>query len=176
MSIPITLFSGGTLSSTIGAQAAYTLLGATETNEEKQSLWDLVNDQCDLQVNLCLEKVGDQVIMDLATETADYLVDYPDLAEDYVLVIVDDPTLDGYEARAFRRDDLLENLESPRKEEVEEILQENTLFYHTEADEVPATPADDEKLLGLAAQIQGFLDKNRGILDILEREGLLAWS
>ncbi len=175
MSYPInTLPGGGLLSANLGNQIAQSFWGSRSENKELEGPWGFFADQCALKVTMCLKGVGDKIVMDLAAVTADYMVDKPELQEDYVLVIVDDP-LQGREARAYKRADLVADLESPKKEEALEALEKNPLLYHTSAADLPPIP-DDENLNGLAAKVQDFLDVNDKVLNILARDGLLPWG
>jgi hypothetical protein len=157
-----------------GIKLAEAFWNTTESNDsETENAWSIVARQCDAKVDLCLEKVGKQVVLDLAQDTASYLSEHPDLANDYVLVIIEDPTL-GREARAYRRSELVAGLEEPRKTEVTEALEENTLIYFESAEGLPATP-EDSAVQGLAEVAQDFLNKNEKLLNILSRKDLQPW-
>ena len=137
--------------------------------------WKSLADQQTEKVTLGLEKVGDRLVTDLAQVTADYLIDNPDLENDYVLVIVDDPT-QGRVARAYHPEDLVEDLEGEEKEEAIEKLREQQLLYHDDLDELPEMDESDEALMGLAGTAQGFLDNNEKLLNLLAKNQVLPWS
>ncbi|MEW5723011.1 MAG: hypothetical protein AB1896_07890, partial [Thermodesulfobacteriota bacterium] len=152
-------------------QAAQSFWGASKKDEGTDSLLNFLADRQDVQVDLCLEKVGDQVTQDLAAVTAHYLADRPELSEDYVLVLIRD-ALGGWEARAYRREDLAAGLEGEEKEKVLAALEKNRLLYNTTTAGLPE-PSTDEGLIGLAEEVQSFLDNNEKLLNILVREGAL---
>ena len=159
----------------VGVQLANVFWNTPKSSDsESDDAWSIVAEQCDAKVSLCLENVGQQVVLDLAQDTASYFSEHPDLADDYVLVIIDDPTV-GREARAFRRSELVAGLEEPRKTEVAEALEENTLLYFDSAEGLPDTPEDSE-VQGLAEIAQNFLNNHEKLLNILSREGLQPWS
>ena len=156
------------------AQFAYALLGNASNSEEQTDWWSFVANQQNDRVTMSLEKVGDRLVQDMAVRAADYLVDRTELSEEYVLVIVDPPTGD-LEVKAFRRADLVKALEGEQLSAAMDALAENRLLYVTSEDELPDMP-EDEELTGLADQIQAFLDDNKKLIDILDREGLLPWG
>jgi hypothetical protein len=139
------------------------------------SYWQLLSEQQTEKVTLGLEKVGDRLVTDLAQITADYLIENPDLEDNYVLVIVDDPT-QGRIARAYNPEDLVTDLEGEEKEEAIKRLIEQGLVYHDRLDELPEVDESDEELLGLAESAQAFLDQNEKLLNLLEKNEVLPWS
>lgn len=143
-------------------------------NQNTNSLSSLVAQRQMTKVTMCLEKVGNRVLKDMAKETAKYLGTQPDLAKDYVIVIIDDPKK-GREARAYRREDLVADLKSPEKEKKLESLKQNPLLHLTSDKGLPAMPDNKPELTGLAGKIQNFLDRNEKILDLLSRQGVLKW-
>ena len=159
----------------LGVQLAEAFWNTNQSSDsETENAWSIVAEQCDARVSLCLENVGKQVVLDLAQDTASYLADHPDLADDYVLVIIDDPT-QGREARAYRKSDLIEGLDEPQKSEVAEALENTTLLSFDSVDGLPAMPEDSE-VQGLAQVAQDFLDNHGKLLNILSREGLEPWE
>jgi len=170
------------MSSTINP---YTLLGTTPwwNTQNTNSFWDLSNsrdgfsqswevlaNQCDVSVSLSLEKVSDRLLLDLAGETADYLSDKTELAEDYCIVVTGDND-SGREARAYRISDLLERVDEDKREEIEKQLKEERLLFFEDDEGIPDTPEDDEELQGLADVVQGFLDKNEKVINMLSSGG-----
>ena len=142
-------------------------------NDGTDNLWQYMSNQVDVQVSMCMENVGERLVYDLAENTADYLKDYEDLAEDYVLVIVDE---DGQRtARAYRREELVSQYPEEEQEDLLQALKKNPLLYHDDASDLPAM-SGDEDIQGLAAVAQDFLDKFSDVLDILERDGYLPWG
>nr|WP_319775867.1 hypothetical protein [uncultured Sphaerochaeta sp.] len=133
-------------------------------------MWDVLAEQNDVTVSVSLGKVSDRMLLDLAGETADYLSGHPDLADDYVLVIVGDSE-SGREARAFKRSELLADLDPEKRAELEEGLDKEPLLFIANADEVPETPSDDEDLQGLAAVAQSFLDQNEKVINLIAKSG-----
>lgn len=144
-------------------------------NNALASYWKMAAEQQTEKVTLGLEKVGDRLVTDLAQVTADYLIDNPDVEDDYVLVIVDDPT-QGRVARAYHPEDLVADLEGEKKEKAIEKLQKQQLLYHDDLDDLPDMDESDEALMGLADKAQAFLDQNEKLLNLLEKNGLIPWS
>lgn len=150
------------------------LYNSSGTTSGTNDVWNFFSEQCDIKVSMSFEKISEQLVFDLAAETADYLVDKPELADDYVLVVVEDP-VQGRQIKAFHREDLVKDLEGEEKERALEALKTNTLISAESLGELPEE-TDDPELLGLAAKAQAFLDKNEDLLNILNREGYLPWS
>lgn len=176
MSIPInTNYSAGLAGLDLAGDLTRSFWNKGSESKEADSVWGLMAEQCNYKVSVGMQNVGDKLLLDLAGVTAQYLADKPDLSEDYVVAVVNSPT-GGWEARAFRRSDLAADLEEGQKEDVMAALDETPLLYATDPDDLPETPADDEVLLGLANQVQGFLDKNKDVLQILAREGFLPFD
>ena len=94
--------NGWNIYNSYGAQMAETFWNKSSDSSDTESPWDIFSQQCDLTVSLSLNRVSEKLVMDLAEDTASYLVDYPELQDDYVLVIVDTPTGER-EARAYHR-------------------------------------------------------------------------
>jgi hypothetical protein len=161
------------LSNLYGLQKSNSFWSTSQTSDTDEDAWSFLAEQCDYKVNVSLTKVGDRIKLDMAAETADYLSDNPDLADDYVLAIVKDAT-GGLEARAFRKSDLLAEVDAEKKEELEKALENDTLVYFSSDEGIPDTP-DDEDLQGLANRIQSFLDANSKILSMIERSGVVPW-
>lgn len=156
------------------AQTATSLASGSALLNNDDETWGLLAQQADVMVSLAMDKVAARVELDLAEETADYLKDKPELAEDYVIVVVDRSDGTGREARTFRRSELLEQLEGEQKAEMETAFKENPLIFLSDDEGIPETPTDDEELVGLAQRVQAFLDKNESVLDILSRQGVLT--
>ena len=144
-------------------------------NNPLSSYWTMLSEQQTEKVTLGLENVGDRLVTDLAGITADYLVENPDLEDDYVLVIVDDPT-QGRVARAYHPEDLVADLEGEDKEEAIEKLREQQLVYHDSLEDLPDMDESDEALMGLAEKAQAFLDQNEKLLNLLGKNEVLPWS
>ena len=151
------------------------LLAAPTSKQAETSLLEIAAQSVDLKVDISLKQVSGQVTQDLAEVTAGYLVQHPELVEEYVIVILE-PEDGGREARAFRRSDVTAELSEPEKTAVLEDLDSNPLLYRTDPDQVPETPQDDPELLGLAAVIQNFLDERKEVLDLLDQAGFSPFS
>jgi hypothetical protein len=143
-----------------------------KSRESSNALQLLGQQQADM-VSMSLKGVGDRLTEDLAILTADYLVDKPELDDEYALVIVN--TAQGREARAYRRSDLVADLPADKREKVLAALEKNPLMYHDTAEGLPPV-SDDPALAGLAETVQKFLDKNEKVLNILVRENVLSWA
>jgi hypothetical protein len=135
----------------------------------------MLSEQQTEKVTIGLEKVGDRLVTDLAEVTAEHLNENPDLQDNYVLVIVDDPK-QGRVARAYHPEDLVADLEGEEKEKAIDNLKKQQLLYHDDIDDLPDVDESDEALMGLAEKAQAFLDKNEKVLNILEKNNVLPWS
>ena len=139
MSMSVNPYSNTTLMNQFWNNVAQRFWSNSGTGGSTSGVFDYLSEQCDTKVTLALDKVGDRVVTDLAGEVADYLSDKPELSEEYVIVIVEDP-VSGRQARAYRRDDLVAELESPEKEEVLEKLKDNNILGHNSLGDLPDMP------------------------------------
>jgi hypothetical protein len=148
---------------------------SNQANVTANSAWNMLSNQADSTVNLNLKSIGEKVITDMAGEAASYLADNEELSEDYVLAVVDLP--DGtYEARAYRKSELLESIEDPHAKAImKQSLENNTLLHLEDAKELPKTPSDDAELVDFAKKIQTFLDKNQKTISMLDKGGYMPW-
>jgi hypothetical protein len=148
-------------------------LDGSSSSGSASDLWQMLANRQSDRVTFCLDNVGGKIKTDLATETAEYLSEHPDLVDDYVLVIIDDPD-EGREARAYRIDDLTKDLEGEKKTKAEEKLKDKRLLYLTTDEDLPDQP-DDKELKGLAEKAQKFLDKNEKVLNLLAKSDILPF-
>ncbi|MBF0529433.1 MAG: hypothetical protein HQK55_09205 [Deltaproteobacteria bacterium] len=143
--------------------------------QDNNSLSNLLTQQQSYKVTMNLQKVGKKVLKDMAGETAKYLATKPDLAKDYVLIIVDDPSK-GRTVKAYRPEDLVTNLKSPEKEKELAALKQNPLLHCTSDINLPAMSKNDPDITGLANKVQSFLDRNKKVIDLLEKQGMIDWA
>ncbi|MEW6264892.1 MAG: hypothetical protein AB1641_17595 [Thermodesulfobacteriota bacterium] len=165
---------GGLLSSYLGTLASSWSQGLSGATSQTSDLLNLMMSNCQDKVTMALEKVSSKVVNDLAGETAKFLADQPDLADNYVLVIIKGQ--DGNrEARVYQREELVADLEGEEKEKALEKLEANPLLYVDSDEDLPPLSTEDQAEVRLAAKVQGFLDRNQKLLNLLNREGLLDW-
>lgn len=170
----INSYGNGSVNSYYGSQMISAFLGDSGTDSKTDGLFDFMAEQQSVKVNLALEDVGRKMVVDLAAKTADYLADKPALTEDYVLVIVGEQAADR-QAICYRVEDLVAEMEGEEKEKAAEALKENRLLYVNTTEDLPAAPTDEEAA-GLAAAAQGYLDLHKGVLDLLEKNGVVPWQ
>jgi hypothetical protein len=161
------------LTNLYGLSGANSFWNTDHINNKNDDAWSFLAQQCDYKVNVGLSRVGDRIKMDMAAETADYLSEKPDLIDDYVLALVKNET-GNLEARAFRKSDLLNDVDDSKRAELTSALEKNTLIYFSSDEGLPDTP-DDEDLQGLSNRIQSFLDPKAKILNMLDRAGVIPW-
>ncbi len=171
------------MSSTINPYSSYSSSVSTWLSQQAGSPWwagntgsdkssgmlDFLSNRAEMMVSFSMQNICDRVTIDLAGETAAYLQDHPDLADDYVLVIVDGSS--GREARAFRREELLERVDEDTRKKLADALEKQPLLYMGSSSGIPVTPEDDEELQGLAKSAQSFLDKNEKVINFLVNNG-----
>ncbi|MFH1138728.1 MAG: hypothetical protein V1816_21840 [Pseudomonadota bacterium] len=175
MSIQIGQSGYGLLSPWWCNQQATNLLSSLAAQGTDNSGWNFLSDQVDSDVSFNLDKIGEKVITDLAGVAAGYLKDKEELSEDYVVAIIDQA--DGsYEARTYRRSELLESIENPvSKAMLKKTLETNPLLHLSDDEGLPEPAADDADLVNFAAKIQGFLDQNQKTIAMLDRSGNMPW-
>lgn len=161
----------GYSATTAASQFVQSFWNQTIGQSRNADIWNFMNEQQNIKVTMSLEKIGNRLVGDLAEETAEYLADKPDLAEEYVIVIVDDG-LHGREARAYRREDLVADLDGEERERALEKLKDARLLYHDSAKDLPEVDKDDQELVNLAKNTQAFLNRNEKLLNILDRNEL----
>ena len=151
------------------------LSNLTSQSSTDNTAWSMLSEQASSTVSLNMESIGQKVITDMAGEAASYLADKEELSEDYVLAVVDLP--DGtYEARAYRKSELLESIEDPYSKAImKESLESNTLLHLGDAEGLPETPSDDAELVAFAEKIQSFLDKNQKTISMLDEGDYMPW-
>lgn len=169
------LYNNHSLAAQYGSQTIQSFFSSVTAQGSGNEMWAFVAEQQNVKINMAFDKIGQKVIEDMAGVTAEYLSDKPELAEDYVLVIIDDPKKEGREVRAYHREDLVKDLEGEKKEKALERLKENPLLYHTSTKDLPDV-SDDADLKGLVSDVQKFLDRNEKLVNILTREGYMPWS
>lgn len=121
-------------------------------------------------VSLTYNKIGDQIISDMAAVTAETIKQYPELDNDYVIVIVDDGN--NREARVYSRKDILDNFEGTEAEKaaLEKGLATNPLLVYNNAAGLPETK-DSKAYKQLESNINDFLSKNKKTMDVLDKAG-----
>jgi hypothetical protein len=122
-----------------------------------------------------MDKVAGKIITELAALTAETIGDFPELADDYVLAIIDGPN--GREVRVYSRQEILNA--SPgteeEKEELAEQLAREPLVAYSSADGLPESSLT-EGSKALAAKITDFLKINSKLLDSLSKYGYNPFS
>lgn len=121
-------------------------------------------------VSLTYNKIGNQVVSDMAAVTANTIKQYPELDNDYVIVIVDDGA--NREARVYSRKDILENFEGTEKEKaaLEKELATNPLLVYSNANGLPETK-NSAAYKQLATNINNFLNTNKKTMNVLDKAG-----
>lgn len=121
-------------------------------------------------VSLTYKKIGDKMVNDMASITANVIKQYPDLDGDYVIAIVDDGKT--REARVYSRSEILDNFEGTKeeKEKLKAQLDKNPLMVFNSASGLPDS-AKDAGSQQLAKKINEFLSTNSKSLDVLDKAG-----
>jgi hypothetical protein len=122
------------------------------------------------KVDLAMDKVAGKIITELAGITADTIGDYPELADDYVVAIIDG--VNGREVRVYSRQEILDNSEGTEEEKkaLAEQLAKEPLVAFSSAEGLPAS-SQNEASQELATKISEFLKINSKLLDSLEKYG-----
>jgi len=141
-----------------GGDSTSNLLGSNSSNSTTDS------------VSLTYNKIGSKIVSDMAVVTANTIKQYPELDNDYVIVIVDDGT--NREARVYSRKDMLENFEGTEEEKavLEKELAANPLLVYNNANGLPETK-NSTAYKQLAADINSFLNTNKKTMDVLDKAG-----
>jgi hypothetical protein len=122
------------------------------------------------KVDLAMDKVAGKIISELAEITADTIGDYPDLADDYVVAIIDGEG--GREVRVYSRQEIVDASEGTEEEKqaLAERLAQQPLVAFSSAEGLPAS-SQSEASQALADKIANFLNINSKLLDSLEKYG-----
>jgi hypothetical protein len=123
------------------------------------------------KVDLALDRVAGKLITDLAAVTASAIGDYPELADDYVLVVIDGEG--GREARVYSRDELVESGGGTDEEKAARraALDKNPLVLLSSAEGLPAS-SQSEGAAALAERAGAFLKTNSKLLDLMTKYGV----
>jgi hypothetical protein len=143
---------------------SYDSLASYLAGEETQS--SAVTDK----VDLAMDKVAGKIITELAGVTAETIGDYPGLAEDYVVAIIN--AEGGREVRVYSRQEIIEASQGTEEEKkaLAESLAKEPLVAYPSADGLPAS-SQSEASQTLEARIANFLKINSKLLDSLEKYG-----
>jgi hypothetical protein len=122
------------------------------------------------KVDLALDQVAGKIISELASITADTIGDYPDLANDYVVAIIDGS--EGREVRVYSRQEILDATDGTDEEKaaLAEELAKQPLIAYSSAEGLPAS-SQSEASQALATKISEFLNLNSKLLDTLDKYG-----
>ncbi|UQZ89640.1 hypothetical protein C4J81_10635 [Deltaproteobacteria bacterium Smac51] len=127
------------------------------------------------KVSLTYKNIGQKVVTDMATVTADTIKQYPELDKDYVIAIIDDGTT--REARVYRRSEILANFEGTEKEKkaLENQLATEPLMVFSNGNGLPES-ASDKASQALTDNLNAFLKKNNGTLNTVSKAGYDAFA
>lgn len=148
------------------AELSSSLWGDSTSNSSSTSSSNSATDT----VSLAYKNVGNKMVSDMASVTADAIKKYPDLDKDYVIAIIDDGTT--REARVYRRSDILDNYGGTDEEKaaLEKQLDANPLMVFNNANGLPPT-ASDKGSQYLSEQLNSFLKTNSKTFDSLDKAG-----
>ncbi|MDR1166222.1 MAG: hypothetical protein LBO66_10250 [Deltaproteobacteria bacterium] len=146
----------------------YASLANYLNNEE--SLSEVSSSQSD-QVDLALDKVQNRVVSDLASLTAETILEYPEFQNDYLLAIIDGEG-DKREARVYSRQEIVEssNGTDEEKKAMYEALAKEPLLAYSSSEGLPAS-STGEAATKLADKVNAFLTTNEKLLDLLDTYG-----
>jgi len=121
-------------------------------------------------VSLTYKSIGQSVVTDMASVTAQAIKQYPELEKDYVIAIIDNG--ESREARVYKRADILENFKGTDAEKaaLEKQLSANPLMVFNNANGLPET-AEDKASQYLASKLNDFLKTNAKIFNTLDKAG-----
>lgn len=122
------------------------------------------------KVDLALDKVKSKMITELAAITAEAIGDNPDLADDYVVAVIE--TSSGREVRVWSRNEIIEMGGGTDEEKAKrrEELDQNPLLTYASAEGLPPT-ATTEGAADLAEKATAFMKTNSKLLDLLGKYG-----
>lgn len=140
------------------------------TDSSSSSLSDLSGNSTTDKVSLTYKNIGNKVVTDMATVTANTIKEYPSLDKDYVIAIIDDGT--SREARVYSRKTILENYAGTDAEKaaLEKQLDQNPLMVFSSGNGLPVT-ATDAGSKQLAENLNAFLKTNNKTLNTLDKAG-----
>jgi hypothetical protein len=127
------------------------------------------------KVDLALDKVKDKMVSELASITAEAIGDYPELADDYVLAVID--TGDSRSVRVWSREEIIELGGGTEEEKAQrrEQLAANPLLFYDSAELLPDTTAT-QGAAALAEKADAFLKTNDKLLTLLGKYGYNPFS
>lgn len=122
------------------------------------------------KVSLTYKNIGDKIVSDMATLTADTIKEYPELDKDYVIAIIDDGVT--REARVYSRAEILANFEGTDEERksLEKELAANPLMVFNNDNGLPES-SDRKGAQALAKNLNDFLSKNNKSLNTVSKAG-----
>jgi hypothetical protein len=120
------------------------------------------------KVDIALDKVAGKIITELAEITAEAIGDYPELADDYVVAIIDGA--EGREVRVYSRNDIVESTGGTEEEKaaLKEKLAKQPLLAYTSSKDLPES-SQTEASQTLAEKISQFLKTNEKLIDMLDK-------
>jgi hypothetical protein len=150
----------------------YDSLAAYLANEESSSAsTTAITDK----VDLALDKVAGKIITELAAITANAIGDNPELADDYLLAIIEENG--SREVRVYSRQEIVENsgLSDEEKEKLAEELAKQPLMAFSSSEGLPES-STSEAYQSLQADAANFLKINSKLLDNLDKYGYNPFS
>ncbi|MDR2461544.1 MAG: hypothetical protein LBE38_12340 [Deltaproteobacteria bacterium] len=122
-------------------------------------------------VELALDKVAGKMLTEIASLTADTILDYPEFADNYVLTIIDDGA-GNREVRVYTRNEILDSLEGTDEEkaQMKEALDKEPLVVVSSAENLPPS-STTEAAVELQEKVEKFLTTNEKLLDLLDTYG-----
>lgn len=146
------------------------LSGLLSENNSSGLLNGLGSNKTTDTVSLTYNNIGNKIVSDMASVTAATIKEFPELDDDYVIVLVDDGQT--REARVYSRKDILDNFEGTEAEKaaLEKQLKENPLMVYNNASGLPETK-NSQAYKTLQARLNEFLSTNKKTLDVLDKAG-----
>lgn len=129
-------------------------------------------------VSLALAGVSDRFLEDLAQETAAYLKDHPSLQDDYVLAVINGQN-GQREIKVFRRSEVVASQAGTAAGQklLDGQLKKNPILCYSSASQLPMKMnPDDAETAELSARLSKFLEKNKKLLNLLDREGFSPFN
>lgn len=167
---PAMLGIGGGADKTQNYSNLAQLSGLLSDNNSSSLLNGLGSNKTTDTVSLTYSNIGNKIISDMASVTASTIKEFPELDDDYVIVLIDDGQ--SREARVYSRKDILDNFEGTEAEKaaLEKQLKENPLMVYNNASGLPETK-NSKAYNTLQARLNEFLSTNKKTLDVLDKAG-----
>jgi hypothetical protein len=143
---------------------------ATYLASEATSATTLANSS-GVTVDLALDKVAGKMLTELASLTAETILDYPEFQDDYILAIIDRE--DGSrEARVYSREEIVNSFEGTKEEKnaLKEALAKEPLLVFSSDEGLPQS-SQSEAANSLSAKANEFLSTNEKLLNLLDSYG-----